>query len=658
MNRIVLILLLSLYMPLICFSQGVNLPGSLHVSATVESNPNQIIIEWPPSDNPYTALVGIYKRQGENLFVQQQAQYASVDTPGTSFIDTEVETGETYEYILVGGGKGLLTSGIEVEESNDRGILILLYDTTHLDHFRSEFNLLKQDLIGDGWRVKELPVDRNDTVPYIKDLVVQTYNEDTMNTNTLFIFGHVPVPYSGAIAPDGHSDHAGAWPADTYYADINGIWTDSIIDNTSATYTWNHNVPGDGKFDQSHIPTPVELEMGRVDFHALPVFQESEEELLRLYLVKDHQYRHGILTQPKRALIDDQMGMSYVYPYASNAWINFATMVDPDSIYEGEYLSMYDDGYLLSYACGGGTWWSMGGVLNHYDYALNDIQSIFTFSFGSYFGDWDSWDGLLRCALGSGTVLTNIWTGRPYWLYNSMSLGKTIGYCAKRSMRVAAWNTTLFGWNHDRAKVHMALMGDPTLRLEILAPPAELITTGSGNEVELVWQASSDNVLGYDIYRKGNGTEHYARINQEPVEQLSYIDLSLSQAGEYMYMVRAVRLETSQTGTYYNRSQGIFDTTNVNVGLAPEVSNSSILLETYPNPTRDQLNVRFTLPKSERAKVEVLDQFGRIKLSILETVTTQGHSVALPLEGIANGVYTLKIITGSAVESNRFVISR
>jgi hypothetical protein len=643
------------------YSQGGLSERAVVVSATAETNLNQIIIEWIPYENTVTDMQ-IFRRHGEDVFSSNGSPqpYGEVELPGTTFIDTEAEPGEIYEYIIwdnppLGYGperSGYLTSGIEVDESSDRGILILLYDTTYLIHFLSEFNMFKQDLIGDGYRVKEIPVDRNDNVPYIKELIVQTYNEDTVNTNTLFIFGHVPVPYSGSQWLDGHTDHHGAWPADTYYADINGIWTDSTVNSTNSTYSWCTNHPGDGKFDQNTIPSLVELAMGRVDFHALPVFQESEEELLRLYLIKDHQYRHGIITQPKRALIDDQMG----WGNSSNAWINMATLVDPDSVYEEAYLSMSDDGYLISSAFGFGTWWSMSGVLNHYDYALNDIQSIFTFSFGSYFGDWDSWDGLLRCALGSGTVLTNVWTGRPGWKYNSMSMGKTIGYCAKRSMNARSFTAyENMMYNRNRA---MALMGDPTLRIHILAPPAELIATGFGNEVELVWQASNDNVLGYDIYRKGNGTEHYARINQEPVEQLSYIDLSLSQAGEYMYMVRAVRLETSQTGTYYNRSQGIFDTTNVNVGLAPEVSNSSILLEAYPNPTRDQLNVRFRLPNANKVKIDVLDQLGRIKLSILETATTQGHSVALPLEGIANGVYTLKIITGSAVESNRFVISR
>jgi hypothetical protein len=41
------------------------------------------------------------------------------------------------------------------------------------------------------------------------------------------LIGNVPVPYSGDLNPDGHSDHDGAWPTDTYYAEMNGTWTDA-----------------------------------------------------------------------------------------------------------------------------------------------------------------------------------------------------------------------------------------------------------------------------------------------------------------------------------------------------------------------------------------------------------------------------------------------
>ena len=55
--------------------------------------------------------------------------------------------------------------------------------------------------------------------------------------------------------------------------------------------TRNHNVPGDGKFDQS-LFVDLELEVGRVDMSNLPSFTSNEIELTRRYLNKNHQFRH------------------------------------------------------------------------------------------------------------------------------------------------------------------------------------------------------------------------------------------------------------------------------------------------------------------------------------------------------------------------------
>ena len=56
-----------------------------------------------------------------------------------------------------------------------------------------------------------------------KNLILNDYAIDTTNIKAVFLFGHIPVPYSGNINPDGHPDHLGAWPADVYYGDVDGI---------------------------------------------------------------------------------------------------------------------------------------------------------------------------------------------------------------------------------------------------------------------------------------------------------------------------------------------------------------------------------------------------------------------------------------------------
>src|SRR6185436_10386329 len=82
--------------------------------------------------------------------------------------------------------------------------------------------------------------------------------------------------YSGQINPDFHADHLGAWPADAYYGDMDGNWTDNSVNYTQTLNTDPvdaarlTNRPGDGKFDQNQFPSAIELEVGRVDLSNMP----------------------------------------------------------------------------------------------------------------------------------------------------------------------------------------------------------------------------------------------------------------------------------------------------------------------------------------------------------------------------------------------------
>jgi hypothetical protein len=51
--------------------------------------------------------------------------------------------------------------------------------------------------------------------------------------------------------------------------------------------------------------------------------------------------------------------------------------------------------------------------------------------------------------------------------------------------------------------IHNALMGDPTLRQDVVSPASNVVATKSGNNCLISWSASSEtNVIGYNIYSK------------------------------------------------------------------------------------------------------------------------------------------------------------
>jgi hypothetical protein len=209
--------------------------------------------------------------------------------------------------------------------------------------------------------------------------------------------------------------------------------------------------------------------------------------------------------------------------------------------------------YLWGYGCGGGTYTSAAGVGSTTDFATKDPRVVFTMFFGSYFGDWDSQNNFLRAALGTTNyTLTSAWVGRPYWQLHHMALGETIGF----STRLSQNNDSLYASGLYSRWVHIALMGDPTLRMHIVAPPSGfLVATNGFGGVDLSWNASPDTVLGYHVYRAPTAAGPFTRLTTDLISGTNYTDPVLT---NNVYMVRAVKLEVSGSGSYYNASQGIF----------------------------------------------------------------------------------------------------
>ncbi len=488
--------------------------------------------------------------------------------PGTAraYADHSVESGVSYEYRvmrLANGyvGYGYINAGIEIAEVPFRGTLLLLIDSTLTMPLATELSRLQHDIEMDGWLVRRFDLGTLATVASVKNLIKQQYVLDPGAVRAVFLVGHIAVPYSGEIAPDGHPNHVGAWPADVYYGDMNGIWTDISVDDSAASDPRNQNVPGDGKFDQSTLPSDVELEVGRVDFVNLPVYTENAVTLMKEYLDRDHAFRTKAFTPENRAVIDDNFGAFSGEAFASSAYRSFAPLVGSANILPEDYQTTLKQGsYLLSYGCGGGSYTSCGGVGTSQDFAGDSLQTVFTMLFGSYFGDWDSNNNLMRTALASGTTLAITWSGRPYWMLHHMGLGETIGYCARLTQN----NSTLYTGNYGMRFVHIALLGDPTLRLNYVRPPQTLMASLSdATDVQLQWTPSTDTVIGYEVYRRMHSSDPFVRINHTVVTGTTYADSCLLDAGTYEYMVRAVLLQVTPSGSYYNLSNGVTDSVQV-----------------------------------------------------------------------------------------------
>jgi hypothetical protein len=523
------------------------------LSAEVQKSPPRVELHW--TADPKATSYTVYRKAPTDAGWVEAG--APLDGKDTAFADASVHVGIAYEYKVQKAGQagdksfrgtGYLLAGIEVPLRDTRGKIVLVVDSTHAEALAEPLRRLERDLTGDGWTVVRRDVPPTATPPEVKSKIKDVYDADPSGVQAVFLFGHVPVPYSGDLNPDGHGDHRGAWPADAYYGDMDGEWTDEKIDDAKASRAENKNLKGDGKFDPSQLPSPVELQVGRVDLSQMPAFGKSEVELLRRYLDKDHDYRHCRLAVERRGLVCDKFGDFRGEAFVSSGWRNFAPLVGDDKVRAADWFTTLGaEPYLLAQGSGAGGYQSCAGVGTTADFAAKPTKAVFTLLFGSYFGDWDTRDNLLRAPLAAETHgLVAVWAGRPHWFLHPMGLGETIGYCAKLTQNNrGAYQPT----GQYPGGVHVALMGDPTLRLHMIAPPSELKLSG-GN---LSWTASSAAGATYHVYHAPDGRSAFTRLTETPIPGTTYAG---SKPG--VYMVRAVVLETGPSGSYVNASQGIF----------------------------------------------------------------------------------------------------
>lgn len=549
--------------------------AAVELSATLAEAPAAITLSWPATPYPLTRQELHRRRTGEPTW---QPLAAPLPANATTFTDPDVAPGRGYEYRLTRQfsgdpwfAVGYLCAGGEVPLPDDRGRLILLVEQSLASPLAQELATLTTDLHGDGWSVARIDLPAATPPPAVRALVQAAHAADPARTNHLFILGHVAVPYSGRTAPDFHDNHLGAWPTDAYYADTDGHWPDSAVDVAASFREPNHNHPGDGRFDPSFLTKTraPELAVGRVDFSALPGAPAGEVELTRRYLARNHAWRHALppyQNLPRRAFIDDQFGFFFGEAFAAGAWRAFPALVGSAHCHEGEWLDdLPANPSLLAYGCGPGNMEQVGGVVTSGDFFATPSQAAIIGLFGSFCGDWDYPDNVLRAALAGpagSLALASFWAGRPHAPLHLLGRGATLGECLHAAHRNAGdWQTGWLAGSHPRG-VHLGLLGDPTLHLFPSPAPAALTATPGPGSVTLAWDPpAATGVVGYLVARAPSPGGPFIRLRQQPVAATTFTDRTVAPGATGHYRVRAVVRTQHPGGTLLVPGQSAFATT-------------------------------------------------------------------------------------------------
>jgi len=317
------------------------------------------------------------------------------------------------------------------------------------------------------------------------------FNDPQNPATCVVLIGHVPIPYSGAVYRDGHPEHAGAWPADMYYADTDGIWTDTNVKIINYTFPENTNIPSDGKWDNDYAPSPVELAIGRIDFARLPAFgaavgdvpAPAEIVLLNQYFSKNHNYRNNLdpyplkpkgvtastfIHSPPQTYIDST---SYIYNEgARTCSALFGDILQ--SLVIGDPYEQKSESFLLGFASGHGAADRINAQALFSLHMSSDLANgvieapiAFYLLYGSYFGDWNMMDNFMRATIATQNYGLAIMWDLPQsrWRLETMALGNYLGDCWRTMVNDPEYMDSTFGVDHKYRD--LAIMGDPTLRL-------------------------------------------------------------------------------------------------------------------------------------------------------------------------------------------------
>lgn len=630
----------------------------LTVSLTAVANlsPASITLNWKV--DPTASYYAIYKKTRD---ANKWDSISKVSNTISTYTDLAVVIGGSYEYMVIKRSSTLVSvsyvlAGIQKNLPYNRGKMLLIVDKNYAIPLYTEIKQLENDLRGDGWIVIRHDVNRTDAVTAVKQIILNDFNADQQNVKSVYLLGHIPVPYSGGFdlqqyyPPDGHPDHVGAWPADLYYGTMNeSIWTDNSFTNTAGSRTENHNIPGDGKFDNAYIYNDtVTLQVGRVDLFNLPAFGVSDTVLMRRYLNKAHNFKIGINVGQRRGYVSDNFGFMGGEAFASSGWRALTPMFG-DSVFtiaSGGYFSTLDSkSSQFVYGCGGGSYTSCGGVGATSNFVTDSPLYNFGMLFGSYFGDWDAQDNILRAPLASkGWTLSNSWSGRPYNYYHQMAMGENLGYCIQRSQN----NYPLYVYNIYPTFVYISLMGDPSLRMNPVLPVSNVALTNSADKKKTTirWNKSKDqSVTSYSVYRSPSKSAPFVLSGSVPSSDSIFIDNGPYNGLNY-FMVKAIRPETTASGTYWNTSIGVQDTiTSINtLGVSKPKQDGFAM---YPNPANSILH--FSNEFGTDATYDVVVYNVDSKLVMRNTWNNDDSQFQLDISSLMPGVYVVSIRQNGAV---------
>ncbi|MCY4335373.1 MAG: Ig-like domain-containing protein, partial [Litoreibacter sp.] len=358
------------------------------------------------------------------------------------------------------------------------------------------------------------------------------------------------VVMAGQVGPDGHGGRP--HPTDLFYADVDGQWA-LARDEEGEIFVANPQLPSDR----------IEMQIGRIDFSDHRKDDQSAElQKLSAYFDKNHHWRNGLHEDLRNGYWDRK--------HLQVERDGLLNIVGAQGLSKGGHHDIGEEKP-----------WLFGADFGSYkaaDYRDFRNKAVFAINFGSHKQRIEQPNNALRATLAQPwyTVAAG-WGARPAWRLHHMALGGTIGEAHMRTVNngeaaspyresMEYFPTGLYLW---RNPIWVNLLGDPTLRAFMFAPPRAAELVRQGNTADLSWAASPDtSVRGYEVYRASSDAA-FESIASLDANILTYTDENAPP--DARYMIRAKGLKEVPAGSFFTLSQGVFAIADATVVTAPDI---------------------------------------------------------------------------------------
>ncbi len=183
------------------------------------------------------------------------------------------------------------------------------------------------------------------------------------------------------------------------------------------------------------------------------------------------------------------------------------------------------------------------------------------------------------------------------------------------------------------------------------------------NSIELFWEASDNYNHQYDFYvqKRRKYDEDWSDIalikgsgDVKSSKKYTYFDKNVKPNIKYDYRLRIVDKDGAMLGEFYTKPITLMLITK------PELT----IYQNVPNPLSNHTSISFTLPQESNVRLEIIDIFGNVVKTLLNSSANAGPNTvewnALDDNNrpVASGSYIVRLIAGNDVRTMKMTVVR